>query len=147
MRKIKIKAQIKAPDKKPGFWKAVWLIIGNKKQTDGSLTAELFGGIISAFFNIMAILGVVVSVIGLIGIILTAISMEWSAKNAFAYIFAILIAIAIIVTILVLSLIFRAAANEMQTEKDRNYIVSVFSGIVSFAALIVALVALLKGVG
>lgn len=38
-------------------------------------------------------------------------------------------------------------AKEIETEKDRNYIVSVFSGIVSLAALIVALVALFKGVG
>ena len=39
------------------------------------------------------------------------------------------------------------SAKEIETEKDRNYIISVFSGIVSFAALIVALVALFKGVG
>ena len=38
-------------------------------------------------------------------------------------------------------------AREIKKESDRNYIVSVFSGIVSFAALIVALVALFKGVG
>ena len=38
-------------------------------------------------------------------------------------------------------------AFELKREKDRNYIISVFSGIVSFAALIVALVALFKGVG
>ena len=37
--------------------------------------------------------------------------------------------------------------HEMAKEKDRDYVVAVFSGIVSFAALIVALVALLKGVG
>jgi hypothetical protein len=39
------------------------------------------------------------------------------------------------------------SAKEIETEKDRNYIISVFSGIVSFAALIVALVALFKEVG
>ena len=37
--------------------------------------------------------------------------------------------------------------NKIETEKDRNYIISVFSGIVSFAALIVALVVLFKEVG
>ena len=39
------------------------------------------------------------------------------------------------------------SAKEIVIEKDKNYIVSVFSGIVSFAALIVALIALFKGVG
>ena len=49
--------------------------------------------------------------------------------------------------LLAIALIFRCIANEIRAEKDRNYIVSVFSGLVSFAALIVALVALFKGVG
>ena len=40
-----------------------------------------------------------------------------------------------------------AEAMVKAQEKDRNYIISVFSGIVGFAALIVALVALFKGVG
>ena len=38
------------------------------------------------------------------------------------------------------------AAKEIEIEKDKNYIVSVFSGLVSFAALIIALVALFQGV-
>lgn len=37
------------------------------------------------------------------------------------------------------------SAKEIETENDKNYIVSVFSGLVSFAALVVALVALIKG--
>ena len=40
-----------------------------------------------------------------------------------------------------------AEAMVKAQEKDRNYIISVFSGIVSFAALKVALVALFKEVG
>jgi hypothetical protein len=48
---------------------------------------------------------------------------------------------------LTFALLLRASANEFDKEKDRNYIISVFSGIVSFVALIVALVALFKGVG
>ena len=46
-----------------------------------------------------------------------------------------------------LSLIMRGIANEIGREKDKNYIIAAFSGIVSFVALIVALIALFKGVG
>ena len=46
---------------------------------------------------------------------------------------------------LVFSLVVRASANEMAAEKDRNYIIAVFSGVVSFAALVAALAALFKG--
>ena len=38
-------------------------------------------------------------------------------------------------------------AKEIDKEKDRTYIASMFSNIVAIAALVVALVALLKGVG
>ena len=40
---------------------------------------------------------------------------------------------------------FWKAATEIKRETDRNYIVAVFAGLVSFAALVVALVALIKG--
>lgn len=43
--------------------------------------------------------------------------------------------------------LFWKSAKEIKVEKDKYYIISVFSGLVSFAALVVALVALLKGVG
>jgi len=39
------------------------------------------------------------------------------------------------------SVMFRGAANDMKKEKDRNYIVDLFAGVVSFVALIVSLVA------
>ena len=57
------------------------------------------------------------------------------------------LSIACVFVIFLLSWILWKSAKEIETEKDRNYIISVFSGIVSFAALIVALVALFKGVG
>ncbi|MBO5041209.1 MAG: hypothetical protein J6D09_08970 [Clostridia bacterium] len=38
------------------------------------------------------------------------------------------------------------AAKEIEKEKDKNYVMSVFSGVVGFVALVVALIALFKGV-
>ena len=40
-----------------------------------------------------------------------------------------------------------ASAKDIDREKDKNYVVAVFSGVVSLVALIVAVIALLKGVG
>ena len=39
-----------------------------------------------------------------------------------------------------------ASAKEIDKEKDKNYVVAVFSGIVSLVALIVSLIALIQGV-
>lgn len=145
MKIIKVRVKIKESQSKINFWKAIWFIISNKRQTDGSLTSGLFGGIISLFFNIMAIMGAIISSCCFVGIIISIISFDWSLTNVIANIFAILIGVLITLTILCFSLLFRAAANEMEVEKDRNYIIAVFSAVVSFAALVVALIALLKG--
>ncbi|MBQ6851771.1 MAG: hypothetical protein IJO04_01910 [Oscillospiraceae bacterium] len=40
-----------------------------------------------------------------------------------------------------------ASAKEIDKEKDKNFVVSVFSGIVSLVALVVSLIALIQGVG
>ena len=64
-----------------------------------------------------------------------------------AYVVCALSIVAFLLISMVLFCILFNIAREIKKEQDRNYIISVFSGIVSFAALIVALVALFKGVG
>jgi hypothetical protein len=59
----------------------------------------------------------------------------------------IIFAFVVTVALALYSMLLWKSAKEIEKENDRNYIISVFSGIVSFAALIVALVALFKGVG
>lgn len=44
-------------------------------------------------------------------------------------------------------IVFFACAKEILKEKDRDFIMSAFSNIIGFIALIVALIALVKGVG
>jgi NADH:ubiquinone oxidoreductase subunit 6 (subunit J) len=51
----------------------------------------------------------------------------------------------ICVLLFLISVMFRGAANDIKREKDRNYIVALFSGIVSFVALIISIIALYRG--
>lgn len=51
-----------------------------------------------------------------------------------------------IITIFIMGLIMGVSAIEIFREKDRHFIISVFSCAVGFIALVVALIALLKGV-
>ena len=75
-------------------------------------------------------------------------SFVWNEVNAvIGNVFSIAFAIELFVVLVLYCFLLWKSAKEIETEKDRNYIISVFSGIVSFAALIVALVALFKGVG
>ena len=105
------------------------------------LVSLIFGGIGLGGFGISAIgLAAIVRYVGKIAV--------W--ETAFDYIsniFALGIVTIFLVVLGLYSCLLWKSAKEIKKEKDRNYIVSVFSGIVSFAALIVALVALFKGVG
>ena len=143
-----VKAQEKSTtlpesESKIGFWKAVWLVIRNKEPKNGKKTAYLLAEVMAWMFNALAICGVILTFIVGYGLV-----SQFSCNiNVFQFVAKVIASIMLLGTALILSLIFRGIANEIKAEKDRNYIISVFSGIVSFAALIVALVALFKGVG
>lgn len=126
------------------FFKRVYYIIFNKKQSNGTLTSGLLGGLIEMVFNMIAVLGVLVFVCCII-VLVEIIMRSWTVDMIVYNLISIFLIISCLVVTALFSLIFRGAANEMAIEKDRNYVVAVFSGVVSFAALVVALVALLKG--
>ncbi len=121
-------------------------IIINKHQSNGTTTSSIFGLLISFVFNALALLSLVVLVCGIIASVMVIAGFVWTWKLALANIMTILLIAIALIIIALFAFLFRAAANEMDREKDRNYIVNVFSAIVSFAALMIALVAFLKGV-
>lgn len=127
--------------------KIIISVILNKNQTDGLLTAGFFGGLLSMIFNVMAILGGFVFLVGLVSLGVKIFTVSWAYNKIFENVCIILFSAILLAATPIYALLFRAAANEMAVEKDRNYIISVFSAVVSLAALVVALVALLKGVG
>ena len=120
----------------------------NEANRKKKFTSGTFAMIISLAFRGVAILGWLIALVTLIAIINMAKSFVWVDVNAVVgNVFNIAFAVALFVVLVLYSFLLWKSAKEIETEKDRNYIISVFSGIVSFAALIVALVALFKGVG
>ena len=141
MRK-RIKVNVKK--QKRGFFKAVKLIIFNKANTDGELTIAAFSYIIHIAFKLVAVIGTALS-IGVIGTsICRIVEAILNRDNILQSTLTFVIVIPVTLAIMLYMLILWGSANEIEKETDRNYIVSVFSSIVSFAALIVALVALYK---
>ena len=132
-----------AEKQKIGFWKSVWLIIRNKEPQNGMKTAYILAEVMAGVFNIIAIIGAALFAI-IIGF--SILELDWG-PGILNYISQGISVGVLLFASFAVSLLFRGIANEIRAEKDRNYIISVFSGIVGFAALIVALVALFKGVG
>ena len=121
------------------FFKNVWAIIINKKPENEEMLPLTLASLIQLFFNTIAVLCLLMCLIsiGMIG---------YSLLTSLSIILALSCLLVAFISLLI-ALIMRGIANEMGREKDKNYIISVFSSLVGFVALIVALVALFKGVG
>ena len=131
------------PTTKIGFWKAVGKTIVNQEAKNGKRTAILLAEIMNTIFNFMAVIAILFAVST---IIVSVQQLNWNVS--FWHIITQLLFIGgFVITALAISLIFRAIANEVGAEKDRNYITTLFFGFTSLASLIVSLIMLLKGVG
>ena len=120
----------------------------NEANRKKKFTSGTFAMIISLAFRGVAILGCLIALATTLAIINMAKSFMWNEVDiVMGNVFSIAFAVALFVVLVLYSFLLWKSAKEIETEKDRNYIISVFSGIVSFAALIVALVALFKEVG
>ena len=114
-----------------------------------SYVSNSFAFWISLFFRLVPVFGIAVCGIGVFSIIDYAVNIAvWNTiNNIIANVFLLWVMGVLLVSLGAYCIIMWKAAKEIEQEKDKNFIVSVFSGIVSFAALIVALAALFKGVG
>ena len=122
---------------KESFPRMAWHIIWNKKQTQWAYTAYLMAAMLSIVLNIMAILSFLLFVGGL----------SYLGKSLMSHMLSGIEILSILILLIVFalfSLIFRACANEMSQEKDRDYIVSAFSSIAGFAALVVAIISVVR---
>ena len=98
--------------------------------------------IVSMLFRAIAIFGLFAFVALIIGLDSTCDKMIWESWQIILNVFTIATTVLIGIAILLYSLVIWGSATEIENEKDKNYIISVFSGIVTFVALIVALIAL-----
>ena len=112
-----------------------------------NITSGMFSMLIFVILRLVAFAGWLIAFLILLDSIDICLAMSWIGWGIIGNIFQIVYKAVIIIMMILYSLLLWRAAKEFETEKDRNYVISVFSGIVSFAALIVALIALFKGVG
>lgn len=131
--------------KKQNIFKVIINILLNKSDTKGRFTSGLFTLMTSIILKSISLVGIIFSVLGIpISIYVTykAISNgnEWLVSIIIEF-----VVIFIFIILFLFMIIVWGASNEIEREEDRNFIVSLFSGIVSFAALVVAIIALVKG--
>lgn len=151
-----VKAQKKASEseeternvkEKQNIFITIWRILRGERSKDGRMLSAPFVFLVSYLFRIIAISGIILLVLFDIGFVKSFAILQWQGIAIITNVFVIGLIILSNVAILLFMVLFWGAANDVEYEKDKNYIIGVFSGIVSVAALIVAIIALYKGVG
>ncbi len=129
---------------KVGFWKSVWLILRGKKETNDQLTTGAMAEPLAMIFKMIAVtgfMGIILVVCWCVNYILTMSRTEITIYNILA---PLIWSAALVFLFFVYSIALWGAGTEMHRTRDKHFIASVFSGMVSLAALVVALVALGK---
>ena len=112
-----------------------------RRYTLGTFATPL----IVAFYS-LSVLGWMLVAAVPVGVYKSWQSLQWdNFLNCLSSVVSLLFLLGIMVLVALYSILLWKSAKEVEAETDRNYIVSMFSGVVSFAALIVAFVALVKG--
>lgn len=127
------------------FIKTLWAILVNKYDTKGELGANSFALILCVIYRMLAIISLLFIIPWCIGSYnYFANSKCDSFANCFANIIVGILVLAVIIILIITFVLLLGIAREIIYEKDRNYIVATFSGVVSFAALIIAVISLFK---
>ena len=119
-----------------------------EKIQQGKLFPQSLSKLMQAFFYVLAVAIALSMLLVIALIVIGIINTGWSdIEVVFTNIYLIAIAVLSVPIVSVAVVIMFKIAKELGAEKDKNYIISSFSSVVSFVALIVALIALFKGVG
>ena len=146
-RMAEAKSSVPEQTKKVNFFKKVWWIIRNKKDVNYDMLSGLFTIPITALLNFIAFIGGLIFLLGIPMLIHIVKLMSWEPGMIIQQIIGVFFIVVVLIDIALLSLILRSAANEFSREKDRDFIIAVFSGVTGLVALIVALVALFRDNG
>jgi len=148
-----VKAQKKAEEKpleaeerqKMKFRKAMCMILCNKKDTKDRMTMGLMAIPLELSFKVLAVIGWTACGCVIVAGVKQGIAMFLMQEQLLAQSGRMVFLASVVVLLFLLSLLLWGAANEMGRTNDKNFVAAIFSSLVGFAALILALIALEKG--
>ena len=148
---VKAQEKAKIKDNKPAekvkFFPAIWKILKGESSKGGRFLSEPFKLIICSIYRTIAVVGFILLLLFDVAFGIELTKLSWQGWQIGINIIAVLILLAASISLFLYMLIFWGAANDIKHEENKEYVINVFSGLVSVAVLVVAIVALLKGIG
>jgi len=127
--------------KRIGIFRSICYILAGKSSDDGKYLVGPFTLLVSIIFRLLATAGL----IALVGLDVSIIS-KWNKPltSKETILLSLMLVFLNLVSVLIIVL-FIGAANDVEKEKDKSLVLGAFSGLISVAALIVAIIALCRG--
>ena len=131
------------PEKKKGrLFLALGRILKGEKSEDGRYLTAPFALIVSVLFRMLAFVIILGSFYVGYHFIERMIGAIWHGWTILLNVFSIAMGCASVIALILFAFLLLGSANDVEHEKDKNYVIGVFTGLVSVAALAVAIVAL-----
>lgn len=131
---------------KQSLLNAIKLIMTNKVESNGAFLTGALTLVLTTVFKTISVIGFLTDICIFVSSILFLSTRQWNVSSVIFNLFLIIVSISIIIIVFLFSVIIWGASNEINEEKDKYYVVSVFSSIVSLTALIISAISLIKGV-
>lgn len=142
------KAKKKEKRKKIGFWETLKIFYKLHKgeiDTKGEATPMVMPMFTSLMAKIFSTIFELVSILLFISVVLFSIlEMSWGLNQILPNIAVLLIVLFVDSILFVISFMMRVVGNDIEKTKDKHYVLSVFSALAGFGALIVSIIALIK---
>ena len=116
------------------FFKTLIKMIFGKIETNSEMTVGVFSILLATFFRVLALVGFVS--LGYIGYIYVHFLTTNNLLSSFLG--WTIVCVPLMFGCLIFSAFLWGASNEVMKERDRNFIIAVFSGVVAFVALVVS---------
>ena len=140
----KRKYKNKKVSNEPKGIKLLWKLWNDKViMPDENGNSVIMQEFTSLLFAILAWTMAIGSVLLFASSIYVAIAIiDWSIERLIGNIVSLLLIFVLCMLCFVISVIIKVMSNDVKREKDRHYVLALFSGIISFVALIISLVSL-----
>lgn len=125
--------------------KLIFQILFNKIATESRMTVSILSSIVGVTFRLSAIVLFIFTIFSSVALIFVYKDISWAGIGVILVnVLKGILVLAVLIILSLYAILLWGAANEIDREQDKNYIVAIFSGVVSFVALIIGMVALCK---
>ena len=130
----------------PSLFKIIYCILtGKDLDTEDGCTIKLFSMLTSAFLTITGTIMLIMTILFFVtSIVYVSFEVNWTPSEIIFNILACFFLIAIIIISFIFFVLLIGAGREQKKNDKNESVISIFSALISFIALIISLIALFK---